>query len=117
MGEVWPPTEMPRLDPKAAASLDKFFGDEHAPGCLTTEIEHLPNRELRGSGTEMPSCTVPAQPVVKKAFRVSVPSGVQYRKSKNLADRYSRYAYNGTIIVGVVEGEWLCVDRETFLPL
>merc|ERR1719284_1159688 len=39
-------------------------------------------------------------------FSVSVPKqypGVQYRKSKNLSDRYQRYAEHGSVVQGVIE--------------
>jgi len=47
-----------------------------------------------------------------RLFKVSVPKpypGVQYRKTKNLDDRFPRYAVNGTTVEGVLEdnGAWL----------
>lgn len=53
----------------------------------------------------------------ERRFRVQVPRpypGVQYRRSKRLDDRYSRYAEHGTIVAGVVEdnGEWLRISGE-----
>mmetsp|Transcript_33419 Transcript_33419/g.77609 ORF Transcript_33419/g.77609 Transcript_33419/m.77609 type:complete len:258 (-) Transcript_33419:226-999(-) len=55
-------------------------------------------------------------------FRVQVPRqypGVQYRKSKNLNDRYPRYAKLGTVVTGHVEddGEWLRISDHVFLPM
>jgi len=55
-------------------------------------------------------------------FRVQVPRqypGVQYRKSKNLNDRYPRYAKLGTVVTGHVEddGEWLRISDQVFLPM
>lgn len=55
-------------------------------------------------------------------FRVRVPGGwpgVQYRRSKNLDDRYKRYAENGTTVSGQLEdgGEWLRVGSNVFLPV
>ncbi|CAK0900078.1 unnamed protein product, partial [Prorocentrum cordatum] len=53
-------------------------------------------------------------------FSVCVPKqypGVQYRKSKNLSDRYQRYAEHGSVVAGVIEGEWLKLNSKVFLPV
>jgi len=58
-------------------------------------------------------------------FVVKVPGkypGLQYRKSKNLEDRLSSYAKDGDVMSGVVEGEWLRLQRkpgeaDMFLPM
>uniref|UniRef100_A0A7S2NUG5 Uncharacterized protein n=1 Tax=Zooxanthella nutricula TaxID=1333877 RepID=A0A7S2NUG5_9DINO len=57
-----------------------------------------------------------------KTFKVTVPRpypGVQYRKSRNLNDRWPRYAQNDAIVRGLVEegGEWLKLDSNIFLPM
>lgn len=57
-----------------------------------------------------------------QSFRVSVPKGypgIQYRKSKNLEDRYERYAKRGTVVSGEVEndGSWLKIGSSVFLPM
>merc|ERR1712014_156007 len=57
-----------------------------------------------------------------QSFRVSVPKGypgIQYRKSKNLEDRYERYAKRGTVVSGMVEddGSWLKIGSSVFLPM
>merc|ERR1712232_1099314 len=55
-------------------------------------------------------------------FKVQVPKpypGVQYRKSKDLADKYDRYAKHGSTVIGAVEdgGEWLRVRDSLYLPM
>jgi len=55
-------------------------------------------------------------------FRVQVPArypGVQFRKSKNLDDRYLKYAKNGTVVRGYMEpdGEWIKLADTVFLPV
>jgi len=55
-------------------------------------------------------------------FRVQVPErypGVQFRKSKNLEDRYLKYAKNGTVVRGTMEtdGEWIKLGDAVFLPV
>jgi len=62
------------------------------------------------------------QPPGPIKFRVQVPMqypGVQFRKSKNLNDRYLKYAKNGTIIRGFVEedGEWIRLADAIYLPM
>lgn len=57
-----------------------------------------------------------------QAFKVSVPKGypgIQYRRSKNLEDRYERYAKRGTVVTGEVEdgGSWLKIGSNVFLPM
>lgn len=58
----------------------------------------------------------------KREFRVVVPKpypGVQYRKSRNLNDRWPRYAQNDAIVRGELEenGEWLKLEENIFLPM
>jgi len=45
--------------------------------------------------------------------------GVQYRRSKNLNDRYNRYEKNGTIVAGLIEdnGNWLRLAQGVYLPM
>lgn len=55
-------------------------------------------------------------------FRVKVPSqypGVQFRRSKNLADRYPKYAMNGALMKGELEddGMWLKLSDKVYLPM
>ncbi|CAK0907265.1 unnamed protein product, partial [Prorocentrum cordatum] len=63
------------------------------------------------------SDTLDSQPLLN-----SVPNpypGVQYRKSKNIDDRYQRYAETGATVRGQIEdnGEWLRISRDVFLPM
>lgn len=55
-------------------------------------------------------------------FRVRVPQGypgVQFRKTKDYDDRYSKYAKNGTIVRGFLEedGTWVRLSETVFLPV
>lgn len=63
----------------------------------------------------------PSAPVISK-FRVTVPQGypgVQYRRTKNLADRYKNFAKDGAVVKGNVEdsGLWLRLNDTVFLPM
>lgn len=58
----------------------------------------------------------------KLKFRVQVPQsypGVQFRRSKDLTNRYPKYAKNGTVVKGHVEddGAWLRLNDKVFLPM
>jgi len=63
------------------------------------------------------SAEVPKHP---RAYRVCVPAsfpGIQYRRSRNLGDRYLRYAQAGSMVYGVEEdGSWLRVSKSVYLP-
>jgi len=64
------------------------------------------------------SLTAPA-PMSKRIYRVRVPPaypGVQFRRSKDLSDRYPRYVLDGALVAGDIDGEWLRVDADAFLP-
>lgn len=55
-------------------------------------------------------------------YRVVVPAdypGVQFRRSRDLTDRYDKYAPNGTVVRGEVseDGEWLKLSDTLFLPM
>eukprot|EP00434_Breviolum_minutum_P019467 symbB.v1.2.017169.t1/scaffold1301.1/size126134/4 len=60
----------------------------------------------------------------RSKFKVTVPKpypGVQYRSSKHLEERYSRFAENGAIVVGQLEMDghgvsWLRISGNIFLP-
>mmetsp|Transcript_61478 Transcript_61478/g.197905 ORF Transcript_61478/g.197905 Transcript_61478/m.197905 type:complete len:249 (-) Transcript_61478:90-836(-) len=97
-----------------ALSLDRFFGDPRAYERVAEEVAGTRQREAER--------TQDAGSAGASTFRVQVPKqypGVQYRKSKNLTDRYSRYAKSGTVVTGHVEdgGEWLRISDQVFLPM
>lgn len=88
----------------------------------------LEHRSVSGTGLEawlaeesqwQQACSaeVPKHP---RAYRVCVPAnfpGVQYRRSKNMSDRYHRYAQAGSTVYGVEEEEsWLRVAKSVYLP-
>jgi len=57
-----------------------------------------------------------------REFKVVVPSpypGVQYRKSRNLNDRWPRYAQSNSIVRGVLEedGKWFRIEDNIFIPM
>lgn len=42
----------------------------------------------------------------------------ELRRSKRLEERYSRFAENGTVVLGQMEdGEWLRISGNIFLPV
>lgn len=96
--------------------LDKFFADEQAWRRVQQEVgdwERL---------TALIDRDRPAAQARGRPFRVQVPKpypGVQYRRSKNLEDRYQRYAKHGDTVQGVIEddGEWLRTSSNAFLPM
>jgi len=58
---------------------------------------------------------------VPTTFKVTVPPphpGIQFRKSKNLSDKYSKFAENGAVYTGLLEsdGEWLQIKEDVYLP-
>merc|ERR1719221_1363346 len=94
--------------------LDKFFGDEKIWKRVGEEIANT---------TRIPeSPQIQDSGIASCHFRVQVPKpypGVQYRRSKNLDDRYQRFAENSSIVEGEVEdgGQWLKVSENVYLPM
>jgi len=96
-------------------ALDLLFADERLWQLISTEVsKSMKLRATLGQKQEpMPGRSL--------RFRVQVPKpypGVQYRKSKDLNDKYPRYAKHGSTIVGEVEAdsEWVKV-RGMYLPM
>eukprot|EP00930_Biecheleria_cincta_P071001 TRINITY_DN5855_c0_g1_i1.p1 TRINITY_DN5855_c0_g1~~TRINITY_DN5855_c0_g1_i1.p1 ORF type:complete len:533 (-),score=121.53 TRINITY_DN5855_c0_g1_i1:2-1600(-) len=105
-------------DRQVCASLDRFFSDEKLWQLVEKEVSS--SSKLRLALAELPG----ALGSKEQAFRVQVPKpypGVQYRRSKNLEDRYPRYAKHGQTVAGYVEGagggEWLRISENVFLPM
>lgn len=106
------------MDEEVARNIDDFFSRDEAWRQLARHCD-LRSQELMTRIHELP--------VVSKAskFKVTVPKpypGVQYRRSKHLEERYSRFAENGAIVVGQLEadsanGEWLRISGNIFLPV
>lgn len=96
-------------------SLDRFFADQK--NCEQASDEAgAHNGQVQGDDDGKNG----EPPPIK--FRVQVPKqypGVQYRRSKNLEDRYLRYAKLGTLVQGHVEdnGEWLRISDKVYLPM
>merc|ERR1740129_1587940 len=96
------------------SSLDRFFADDSA----WQQVAHEVTRSMKMRS----SVHLLKEPMGKRMkFRVQVPKpypGVQYRRSKDLNDKFDRYAKHGSTIVGSVEEdkEWIKV-RNLYLPL
>lgn len=105
------------MDEEVARNIDDFFSRDEA-------WRQLAHCDLRSQELMM---RIQELPVVSRAskFKVTVPKpypGVQYRRSKHLEERYSRFAENGAIVVGQLEadsanGEWLRISGNIFLPV
>jgi len=103
------------IDAQVQERLDLFFADERLWQLISTEVKKsMKLRATLGQKREL----IPGKSL---RFRVQVPKpypGVQYRKSKDLNDKYPRYAKHGSTIVGEVEpdSEWVKV-RGMYLPM
>jgi hypothetical protein len=104
------------VDARLTRSLDRFFADDHLWQQVVTEVGKCPKLF---QSLEWLQVVVPQ---VRVQFKVMVPEpypGIQYRRSKVLTDRYTRYAKHGTVVAGHLEddGEWLKVADNVFLPM
>lgn len=101
------------VDSQVAKRLDNFFGDRNTWERVSTECQ--------SGGNSRPSAEAsPAR--ASDRFRVRVPAphpGLQYRRSKQLGDRYQRYVENNSTVTGQVEddGAWLRLSHNVFLPM
>jgi hypothetical protein len=94
----------PTLSPEAVAAPGAARRADRSPASSAMDESPLPQELAPG----------------ERIFRVSVPKpypGVQYRRSKRLDDRHQRYAANGTCVVGKLEGDWLVLGQDLFLPI
>jgi len=97
------------FDSVVSSALDRFFGDNRVWPQVEQEVANTKKKPSQQSCGE-------------QRFRVRVPKpypGVQYRRTKTLDDRYTRYAENDSIVTGHVEdeGEWLRLNGNIFLPM
>mmetsp|Transcript_100107 Transcript_100107/g.182643 ORF Transcript_100107/g.182643 Transcript_100107/m.182643 type:complete len:493 (+) Transcript_100107:64-1542(+) len=102
------------VDILVSRRLDKFFSNDSLWQQVADEIA----RTKQLQNMEWLQATPPA---VHAKFRVQVPEpypGIQYRRSKELSDRYPKYAKHGTTVPGILEdnGEWLKVGENVYLP-
>ncbi|CAJ1435870.1 unnamed protein product, partial [Effrenium voratum] len=103
------------MDEEVTRHLEAFFSDE--------DVWQKLKQDVLGDVSSELTQKIHHLPVVANAskFKVTVPKpypGVQYRRSKHLEERYSRYAENGAIVVGqLMDGEWLCISGNIFLPV
>jgi len=110
---------MKEIHAQVQASLDKFFADEDAWQQVLREVTRT--MKLRASSRQLNE-PIPGR---KASFRVQVPKpypGVHYRKTKDLDDKFPRYAKHGSTVQGEVEEdrEWLRVrvrGDSLYLPL
>ncbi|CAJ1370914.1 unnamed protein product [Effrenium voratum] len=87
------------MDEEVTRHLEAFFSDE--------DVWQKLKQDVLGDVSSELTQKIHHLPVVANAskFKVTVPKpypGVQYRRSKHLEERYSRYAENGAIVVGQV---------------
>lgn len=111
-------TSLAEMDSRIASNLDKFFSDDSNWKVVANEVVAT-TASLRFPSMDSIN---PDLTLEHGRFRVQVPKGypgVQYRKSKNLEERYDCYAKQGSIVVGHVEdhGEWLRIKDQVFLPM
>lgn len=103
-----------QTDERAAAAKDEGNGAE----CVSSTNDRSAHNGDAANGG-LPGRSYDSSPEIdlddEQFFKIVVPQqfplppGVQYRKSMNIADRYSRYADNGSVVRGTVEGDWLRV--------
>mmetsp|Transcript_26420 Transcript_26420/g.78960 ORF Transcript_26420/g.78960 Transcript_26420/m.78960 type:complete len:488 (+) Transcript_26420:97-1560(+) len=101
------------VEANVSARLDAFFADNRL-WQMAYELSQAGRAAWAGSSNLLTGG--------KGTYRVQVPKpypGVQYRKSRNLEDRYPRYAANGVTVTGQVidGGEWLQIKSNVFLPM
>jgi hypothetical protein len=107
---------MTQVDEHLTRTLDKFFSEERLWQQVAAEVAK--SAKLCAS-MEWLQAIVPQERV---QFSVQVPEpypGIQYRKSKVMGDRYTRYAKHGSVVTGVIEddGTWLKVTDNVYLPM
>mmetsp|Transcript_27742 Transcript_27742/g.54455 ORF Transcript_27742/g.54455 Transcript_27742/m.54455 type:complete len:464 (+) Transcript_27742:55-1446(+) len=120
------------IDTQLVARLDAFFANERLWRLVEAKVgEQIKKLETKAvsAGTRTGGTTDQSHSkggeqsgAGNRPFRVQVPKpypGVQYRKSKNLEDRYPRYAANGATVLGQIvdNGEWLKIRGNVFLPM
>ena len=108
---------MTEMDEEVTKNLEAFFADDESWQVLQRQLKL---REL-STGLSQKIANLHVNLLVSE-FKVSVPKpypGVQYRRSKDLEERYSRYAENGTVVFGQLEadGQWLRISGNIFLPV
>ncbi|CAE7347163.1 unnamed protein product [Symbiodinium natans] len=109
-------TSVVEMDDEVTQHLEAFFADEASWQMLQTQLK----KDLT-AGLSQRIANLHVN-LFMSEFKVSVPKpypGVQYRKSKDLEERYSRYAENGTTVFGQLEadGQWLRISGNIFLPV
>ena len=105
------------MDDEVTRNLEAFFADEDSWHALQSQLKL---KELPASLSQK-IANLHVNLLVSE-FKVSVPKpypGVQYRRSKDLEERYSRYAENGTVVFGQLDadGQWLRISGNIFLPV
>lgn len=108
---------MEEIDTQVQSSLDAFFANERCWNKVSVEVRRTMNARAVSIARRVPA------PGKKASFRVQVPKpypGVQYRKTKDINDKFPRFAKHGATVVGEVEDmDWVKVrkDELLFLPL
>lgn len=103
---------MADVDLQLAMKLDRFFNDDQCWEQVALEVaSSVKPRSATADLLRIPGA---------RTFRIQVPKpypGVQYRRSKDVEDKYPRYAKDGTTVTGQIEGEWLRINANVFLPI
>jgi len=110
--------QLAEVDAYLTRTIDKFFGDDRLWQQVVAELGQCPKLTNSLEWLQVAAVQPPFQ---RSQWKVQVPEpypGIQYRKSKTLTDRYTRYAKHGTVVSGHLEdnGEWLRVADNVFLP-
>eukprot|EP00440_Ansanella_granifera_P067371 gb/GFBE01073073.1/.p1 GENE.gb/GFBE01073073.1/~~gb/GFBE01073073.1/.p1 ORF type:complete len:403 (+),score=92.24 gb/GFBE01073073.1/:1-1209(+) len=116
MPDPAPTLSLLEMDQQLSSSLDAFFGDDSVWQTLKKDNKFVVSEQLAPAIEQLEVVSKPL------GYMVTVPRpypGVQYRRSKNLEDRYSRFAENGAVVYGQVEpdGKWLRISGNVYLPV
>jgi len=111
--------------PGGSDALETPSPARQAPAAVATHgFAQTQGRSATGPALALaPDFASASQPAgVAQEFKVVVPPpypGVQYRKSRNLNDRWPRYAQSGIVVTGVLEdnGQWLRIEHNIFIPM
>eukprot|EP00930_Biecheleria_cincta_P094119 TRINITY_DN8492_c0_g1_i1.p1 TRINITY_DN8492_c0_g1~~TRINITY_DN8492_c0_g1_i1.p1 ORF type:complete len:564 (+),score=121.58 TRINITY_DN8492_c0_g1_i1:63-1694(+) len=107
----------PRMTPRRMEVTVPKSGASREPHAPEAVIQSRKAHVADGMASQVRSGSVNYVVKVPKNY-----PGLQYRKSKNLEDRDTRYAKDGEVMAGQVEGDWLRLkgrggEADVFLPM
>jgi len=110
-------TSIVEMDEEVTRNLEAFFLEEDSWQMLQNQLK----LGEMNAGLRQKISNLHVNLLVSE-FKVSVPKpypGVQYRRSKDLEERYSRYAENGSVVFGQLDADrqWLRISGNIFLPV